>query len=260
MKETDMKHLRMMGVCAALAVGVSAVFAGGAWAVEAPELGQCMAQSGGKYSNNICTKLATGKTVGKYEWRPGAVKNKFTGKGGTATLETIHKVKVTCKTENSAGEYTSSKTVGNIEVVFTGCEATGFKCETAGAAEGEIATNLLSGALRWENSLKTKVAIDLVPQATELFVEFQCGPANAKVKGSVMANVPVDVVKTVFEQKFTAKTGKQKPEYYYTSSGEKIKDVLMSKLGGPEAEFEQAGQTVTNSQTDEEPLELNRYV
>lgn len=169
-------------------------------------------------------------------------------------------MKVTCKTEHSTGEYTSAKTVGNVEVIFNGCEATGFKCDTAHAAEGEIVTNILSGTLRWENSAKSKVAIDLVPQLTELFVEFQCGPANAKVKGSVMTNVPVDIVKTVFEQKWTAKTGKQKPEYYYTSSGEKVKDVLMSKLGGPEAEYEQAGQTITNNQTDEEPLELNRYI
>jgi hypothetical protein len=97
-----------------------------------------------------------------------------------------------------------------------------------------------------------------VPQSGELFVEFQCGPATAKVKGSVMTNVPVDVVKTQFELKFTAKTGKQKPEFYYTSTGEKIKDVLFSKLTA-NGEFEQAGQTITNVQTDEEPLELNRF-
>lgn len=255
-----MMRVRLMGVCVAIAVGASAVFATGASALEAPEIGQCLTQAGGKYTNDVCTKPATGKKVGKYEWRPGAIKNKFTGVGGAATLETVQKVKVTCKTERSAGEYTSSKTVGNIEVVFTGCEATGFKCDTAHAAEGEIVTNLLSGAVRWENATKSKVAIDLVPQSTELFVEFQCGPAPAQVKGSVMTNIPVDVVKTVFVQKFTAKNGKQKPEYYYTSSGEKVKDVLMSKLGGVTAEFEQAGQTVTNNQTDEEPLELNRYI
>lgn len=65
MKETNMKSLRLIGVCIALAVGASAVFAGGAWALEAPELGQCLAQTGGKYTNDICTKLATGKKVGK---------------------------------------------------------------------------------------------------------------------------------------------------------------------------------------------------
>ena len=88
----------------------------------------------------MCTKLAKGKKVGKYEWEPGAVKNKFTGVGGAATLETVNKVKVTCKAETSNGEFTSAKTVGNIAVTFTGCEAFEFKCKTTGAGEGEIAS------------------------------------------------------------------------------------------------------------------------
>ena len=105
---------------------------------------------------------------------------------------------------------------------------------------------------------KKKVAIDLFPQSTELLVEFERGPANAKVKGSVMANVPVDSMKTTVEQKFSAKKGKQKPEYYYTATDEKVKDVLISKIGA--TEFEQAGQTVTNVQTGEEELEVNTAI
>ena len=101
-------------------------------------------------------------------------------------------------------------------------------------------TNPLAGQLVWEK-FKKKTAIDLVPQSTELFVEFQCGPANAKVKGSVLANIPADVVRTSFEERFTAKKGKQKPEFYYTASGEKVQDVLISKIGGPGAELEQSG-------------------
>jgi len=50
--------------------------------------------------------------------------------------------------------------------------------------------------------------------------------------------------------------GKQKPEYYYTATGEKVKDVLMAKIGGS-SPLAQAGQTVTNTQTDEEALEIN---
>jgi len=240
-----------------LACALSGVTAVSAVALEAPEIGRCVAKAGGQFTTNLCIKKAAAGKTGSFEWEPGAVKVKFKGTGGTATLETVHKVKVSCKTEASVGEYISPKTVGNISVTFTGCESVGFKCKTALAAEGEIVTNLLAGTLRWENATKTKVAIDLVPQAGELFVEFACGPANDLVKGSVMTNIPVDIVKTTFEQKFTAKTGKQKPEFYYTASGEKVKDVLLSKLGG--TEFEQAGQTVTNLQTDEEPLEVNRF-
>jgi hypothetical protein len=252
-----MRRLRTIGFAVVAAVAMGVVSATAAMALEAPELGRCVALAKGKFTNSVCTKKASGTTVGTFEWEPGAVKNKFTGVGATATLETIHKVKVTCKTEASSGEYTSSKTVGNIAVKFTGCESLKYKCKSPGAAEGEIKTRVLAGTLRWETATKSKVAIDLVPQEGELFVEFQCGPANAIVKGSVMTNVPVNIAKTVFEQKFTATKGKQKPEFYYTASKEKIKDVLISKIGGPGAELEQSGQTVTNTQTDEEPLELN---
>ena len=117
-------------------------------------------------------------------------------------------------------------------------------------------TNPLSGSLVWEKWL-TKVAVDLVPQTGKYFVEFACGPASAKVEGSVMTNIPANKVETTFEEKFKATKGKQKPEYYYTSATEKVKDVLISKIGGPGAELEQSGQTVTNDQTDEEPLEVN---
>ncbi len=250
-----MSRLKLIAVCAVAALALGAVMAASAWA-EAPEIGRCVSHAGGKYTNNVCTKLAKGKKVGGFEWEVGAVKNKFSGSGGAGTLETVVGAEVTCKTEASRGEFTSSKTVGNVAVSFTGCESGGFKCDTVGAKEGEIATNPLAGTLVWEKYGK-KVAIDLVPQSTELFVEFACGPANAKVKGSVLTNIPANKSETKIEEKFTAKKGKQKPEYYYTSKTEKVKDVLFSKLGGPGAAYEQSGQTITNVQVDEEALEVN---
>ncbi len=253
-----MKRFGWIGSCLVVAMMLSVVVVATASA-EAPEIGRCVSQAGGVYTNNICTKAAKPGKVGSFEWKSGAIKNKFTGTGGAATLETVHAVKVTCKTEASSGEFTSAKTVGNINVLFTGCESLGYKCKTPGGGEGEIETNPLAGSLVWEK-FKKKVAIDLVPQTGEWFVEFQCGPAAAKVKGSVMTNVPVNKAEVKVEQKFTAKKGKQKPEYYYNASDEKIKDVLISKIGGPGAELEQSGQTVTNIQTDEESLEVNTKV
>ncbi len=250
--------MRRIAGAVMVAVVASAVLASGASA-EAPEIGRCVAHAGGKYINNVCTKAAKGTKVGSFEWESGAIKKKFTGTGGAATLETIHAVKVTCKTEASTGEFTSAKTVGNINVLFTGCESLGYKCKTPSSGEGEIVTNPLAGSLVWEK-YKKKVAIDLVPQSGEWFVEFTCGPATAKVKGSVMTNIPVNKSEVKVTQKFTAKKGKQKPEYYYTATDEKVKDVLISKIGGPGAELEQAGQTVTNVQTDEEALEVNTIV
>ena len=96
-------------------------------------------------------------------------------------------------------------------------------------------------------------------ERTELFVEFRCGPANAKVKGSVMTNLPVeqsgDDVRT---RNSLPKTANRNRNTITQATGEKVKDVLLSKIGGPAAELEQAGQTITNSQTDEEALEINR--
>ena len=170
--------LRCLGMLTAAAVVVSAVVASAAWA-EAPEIGRCLSHAGGKYTNNLCTKAAKGKKVGSFEWEPGATKEQIHRRGGAGTLETVNRAIVTCKTEKSAGEITSGKTVGNVSVTFTGCESAGYRCISTGAKEGEIATNLLSGTLVWEKFGK-KVAIDLVPQSTELFVEFRVAPRTPK--------------------------------------------------------------------------------
>jgi hypothetical protein len=253
-----MRRVKMGGLFVVVACVAAAVSVSSAWAQEAPEVGRCVAKSGGKYSNDTCTKLATKASQEKYEWEPGAVKSKFTGMGGTATLETVSKVKVTCKAEASNGEFTSPKTVGHIHVTFTGCESDGFKCSTTGAAAGEVVVNPLAGEIHWENKAKKKTAEDLVPEAGELFVVFSCGPATAEVKGSVLVNVKSGKMEKKVVEKFSGKGGKQKPEDYETASGEKVKDVLSSKIGA--LPFEQAGQTVTNTQEDEEALEVNWFV
>ncbi len=257
-----MTRIRIIGLCLAAAFAISAVAAATASA-EAPEIGRCKkvtVKKAGKYSSATCTALKTG---GEYEWTPGVEKAKFTGTSATATsptatLETVKKIKVTCSKEEATGEFTSPKTVGNIVVKFTGCkEGLGNVCHS-GTEEGVIITNVLSGSLQWENKELKHVALDLVPESGEYFVEFTCGPANAKVKGSVLVNVKAGKMETKPVEKYSGKGGKQKPEFYQTASGEKIKDVLESKLGA--TEFEQAGQTVTNDQTDEEALEVNWFV
>lgn len=251
-----MNRFRLIGLCVLAVFATSAVAASSA-AAEAPEMGRCVkvAPKTGKYASATCTKL---KTAGEFEWLPGAEKNKFTGVGGVGTLETVGKAKVTCKTESATGEFTSPKTAGNIHVKFTGCESAGNKCSTAGSAIGEVVTNPLAGSLVWENKLKKKTALDLVPESTELYVEFKCGPAFVIVKGSVLVNVIAGKMLTVFTQKFTDVAGHQKPEFYETASGEKIKDVLFGKIGS--TEIEQAGVKITNTQTDEEALEVNWFV
>lgn len=258
-----MRRLKAIGLCVVAALALSAVAAAGAAAQEPPEIGRCVkvAAKTGQFTTNTCEKKAKPTKLGEYEFEAGAIKTGFKGHGvGAATLETVHKVKVSCTTEASSGKFTSAKTVGSVHVTFTGCVGPEkYECSSVSAAKGEIATNMLAGQLVWEKFGK-KVAIDLFPQSGELLAEFTCGPAKTRVKGSVMASLPVDEMEQMVEQKFEAKTGKQKPEYYYTSKTVKVKDVLYSAIGGAGAEFEQAGQTVTNVQEDEEALEVNTIV
>lgn len=251
-----MKRVRIMGLCIVAALVVSAAAAASAMA-EAPEIGRCVkvAAKTGKFTSSSCTKEKSGSS---YEWVAGAEKGGFTGTGTAATLETVTKVKVTCKAETSSGDITSPKTVYINKVIFTGCESLAKKCTTAGAAEGEVVTNPLVGELHWENKASKKVSLDLVPAMGELFVQFVCGPAAAEVKGSILVPLKADKMETSPVEKFKASKGKQKPEAYETSTGEKVVDVLQSKIGA--TEFEQSGQTVTNTQVDEEALEISAVV
>jgi len=254
-----MRRLCSTAVCLCVAVALAAVGASAASAA-APEIGRCVrvaVKKTGTYGSKGCTSLKTG---GEYEWTSGVApgKNHFTGAGTKATLETIHRVKVTCTSEASTGEFTGPKTVGNVHVVFKGCESLAKKCNSEGAAEGEVKTNALAGELVWENKAAKKVAIKLFPQETALFVVFRCGPAESEVKGAILTNIKAGKMETAVKEKFKAKTGVQKPDEYETEGGGKVPAFLEADIGA--TEFVQAGQTITNVQTDEEALEVNWFV
>jgi hypothetical protein len=262
---------RLVGACA-LACAVSVVFGSVALAA-APEIGRCVevAAKTGKYTTDVCTKLAKSTKPGNFEWYPGVAneghagaKNHFTGSSGTAVLETSGGVKVECKHEVSDGEFTSTKTVGNISVTFTECKENGqrYKCSSNGAKEEEIQTYTLAGELVWEKKAK-KVAILLFPQSGSIFAEFVCGPAPSVVRknsatGGILSSIPADKMESMVEEKFTAKKGVQKPDAYYNASGTKVAAFLEAKIGA--SIWEKAGQTETNVQTDEEALEVNTTV
>jgi hypothetical protein len=254
-----MKRIRIIALCLVAAFAMSAVAAATASA-EQPEIGRCKkvtVKKSGKYSSATCTALKTG---GEYEWTAGAVKGKFTGVGGVGTLETIGKNKVVCKTESSVGEYTSAKTVGGVLVTFTECVSSGFKCTTVGQAEGTLITKELEGNIVWENKALKHIALDLIPASGgELFIEFGCGPLTIRVKGSVLVNVKAGKMETKPVQKYSGAKGIQKPSEYEEAGGGKVKDVLESEIVGV-TKFERAGQTITNTQTNEEALEANWFV
>ena len=255
-----MRGIRSIGLCllAVLAASAAVAASASASAFEAPEVGRCVkvAAKTGKFTSATCVKMAPEAKPGSYEWLPGAVKNKFKTTGGVGTLQTVSGVAVTCKTQESGGEFNSAKTVTGVVVRFTSCESAGLKCATAGAKEGEIVTNPLEGKIGVENKLKHKLALDLFPTSADggLYVTFNCGVAlHITVGGSVLVNVASDKMLSTLTLKYTAKTGHQKPEHF---EGEP-NDVLLSSING--GKVEQSGITITSTQTGEEPLEANFF-
>jgi len=240
-----------------LALGVVGVASASA---TAPEFGRCLkaekvgkAYTGG-YTNSSCTTVSGTKT-GKYEWFPGAVKVKQTTSGGKGLLETVNKLSVTCQTETSVGEYSGSKEVKNVVVTFKGCETVGDKCSTEGAAEGELVTKTLEGVVGFENKAQKKTAFDLYPAGkTGLFIKFACSGLIVSVQGSVIVPIKSDKMLLSGTLKYKAKKGIQQVEKFEGGP----KDVLETTYhGGP---FEQSGQTITTTLTNEEKLELNAVV
>lgn len=246
-----MRTLKAMALALVAVFAMSAVAAGTASAA-APEVGRCVkvAAGTGKFSSATCIKEKAG---GSYEWLPGAVKNKFTTKGGVATLQTVAGTAVGCKTETSGGEYNSTKTVTNVIVTFKECASAGLKCNTTGQGEGELVTNPLEGKLGFENKAKKKVAFDLFPAAGDggLFITFNCSGLHLEVEGEVLVNFPADKMTSSVTLKYSGKKGKQKPEKF---EGEPP-SILETSID--KAPFEQSGQTITTTQTNEEELETN---
>ena len=171
-------------------------------------------------------------------------------------FETVKKVKTTCKTENSSGEYTGTQEVGNVVLKLTGCESAGQKCTTVGLAEGELETKKLEGKIGWEIKEKKKVALDLFPVGkTGPFLEYTCTEGvPLTVDGSILVPVVVDKMAVTSILKYKQTAGKQKPEHLEGGP----KEVLTVTPNGES--FEQLGETVSLTETNEEAIEINAVV
>jgi hypothetical protein len=227
-----MRRARAAGI--GLAVVMVLAFASGA-AQAAPgslEFGKCFAKTGGKYLNAGCTKLAKpGKE--NDEWEPlGAgvesqgVKERETG---PAVLEATSGAKVSCTgAKQVAGEYRNMEEAG-IVWLFTGCEAGGFKCNSAGDREGEVAWNPLRGepgvVTKEPKEEKDVIGIAFSPQSGTDDAEFSCGSIPFVVRGGVVVKMQADSsggtsgeltnkMLSKFELEFLAEQGKQVPEAF----------------------------------------------
>jgi hypothetical protein len=234
---------------------------------EQPSIGRCVKVAAGTGGYTTSTCIASG--VGSYEWYPGftgakpLAKSKFAltiKETTTFTSDTVTLGKVTCKGQSGTGEYTASKTVGNVFYKFTGCEALLTSCTSPGAAAGEIKTERLQGVLGIDTTepeaSKDKVGLDLYPSGAglskeELLAEFACGGVPYKWRGPVIVPFPTNKVAIKYTLKYAETAGKQKPERFEGGP----KQVLETSLSG--GAFEQSGWKLTSQLTDEEKVEVS---
>ncbi len=233
--------------------------------LKGPEFGRCIKVTAGTGHYGGATCIAT-TSKDNYEWfpafggaRPLEHRHFTTAVKGTAKprLETLAKHIVTCTGETGSGEYASNRTVSGVTLTLTGCElgSTGA-CQSAGKAEGEIATAALGGSLGViskspEGPTKDKIGLDLKPASGELVAEFECAATHAVVDGSVIAEVPHDTMVSAATVKFSESKSAQKPTRF-EGEGE---DVLSARFGA--GSFEAMGLQFTELQTSEEKVEVN---
>ena len=137
----------------------------------------------------------------------------FSSKSGVVVVETASGLRATCTSGTNIGEVTGPKTA-TLTLRLTGCEAYNFKCNSPGAAPGEIVSNQLSSTLGYINKRKKQVGADL-QSASGTTTEFECGPAHVVVTGSIIGRItPINKKVTAFILEFTQAHGKQKPSKF----------------------------------------------
>jgi hypothetical protein len=175
-----------------------------------------------------------------------------------AILETTTGERVECSGIGASGEYTGTKTVGNITVKLTGCEMNEVTCQSPGATAGEIVSDTLSGALGIikEEGLpvNNEVGISLAAASGETVTEFDCGTLSIVVTGSVIHQVETNKMLLEENEKYVQRKGEQKPEKFEVLPT----DVLESTIDG--VFHLQSGEALLTTLKNEERVEVNSVV
>lgn len=229
-----------------------------------PEFGRCIKTTGGKYEDAGCTTV--GNLSGKsFEWYAAfesahpLEKTGFTTaikEGTVAELETVAGTVITCTGESGTGKYTGNKTIGSMSVTFTGCSAFETSCASAGSPSGTIVTATLEGIIGVEElgaePALNKIGQDVYPVGHSGPVgEFKCAGLPVVLTGAVISPVPANIMRLTTTVKAKALNGKQKPERFVEGATEVLKATING--GTPE----QAGESMTTNQTNEEKVEIN---
>jgi hypothetical protein len=207
-----MKRVRISGMCALLALAVSAAGATVAQAAthSLPEVGRCVkvATGAGAYKSATCVTVAT-NGLGKYQWTPVSVTEKqtFSGAGGEVTLATTGHQTIRCVAANFSGEYTGPKTA-TVQIEFQACtNPQEQQCQSLDPRnKSEIATFPMEGELGFvrnqtiEGRTFITVGMDLKPQPPlHELMSYECTGSTevAHVEGSVIARLrPFDKMTT----------------------------------------------------------------
>ena len=130
---------------------------------------------------------------------------------------------------------------------------------SAGGHGGEVVSQPLEATLGVEalgaSASSDRLGLDLsAAGGAGTLLQFTCGATSVSVRGSVIAPLKANKPSLAQKLKFKASKGLQKPEGFAGGP----RDVLEESVGaGP---YEQAGLSLTVSQTGEEPVEANAGV
>jgi Regulator of chromosome condensation (RCC1) repeat/IPT/TIG domain len=231
----------------------------------APEFGRCIkvATGQGAYGSANCTIPGGTKT---YEWYPAfggskpLTKVHFTSKNtGTAEpkLAAVGEP-ITCKTQTGAGELTSGHSV-SLTLTFTACHRGALgNCTSAGANEGEVKSQPLTGTLgvvtAGTEAAKNKLGLDLQATSGEAVAEFSCAGVSTVWTGSVIVEVKANAMLGALAVKYLGSKGLQKPSHF---EGQPEDVPLVSLAGEPPVK---AVLTLTTAYTFEEKIEINSVV
>jgi FG-GAP repeat/IPT/TIG domain len=242
--------------------------------VGGPQLGRCVASARrkGEYKNSTCTKPAHGR--GKDNWLPGAgAQPHFTSTLRAPTFELIGETRlvIACAAGQASGQYSGPHRRRVTSLTFSGCAESPSKgliskCQTEGAANGEIVANELIGKLGViAPGRKPAIGVDLNPATGVALASFECGGASAatahgsgtgvayELTGSVIGKVAViDAMTSRNKVTYSASAGRQVPERFEDG----LADTLTTLAG-----LQQTPEATTFSAVEEvdyeEPLEIN---
>ncbi len=222
---------------------------------EFPGLGRCkkVAAGAGQYGVPGCNDAPS--AGGRYEWLPGAARNRFTSKGHLSTFKTVGGLEIDCTHTSDSGEYVGeSEDLETITFRACGYDSGAGSC-TSGLGKG-FETAPLRSIPGFIDKATGSVGISLEPVSGKVFAEVECGSQSQKalIEGSVVApimQVDINKMTKTFKENFTASGGLQVPEQFENEPND-----TLTCLIPPATVPEQCALTSADKITNEEKLEI----